>query len=237
MFLYLTLYLQTILGYGPLATGLRFLPVTALSFFAAALSGKLTARLPARGLLGGGLLLVGIGLALMHGLDAGSDWTALLPGFILAGIGIGTINPSIANTAIGVVTPARSGMASGISSTFRQVGIATGIAALGAIFQHQLATRLASALAGTPHAGRADQLAAAASGGGAQRVVRSIPPAQRPRVEHAIHAAFAGALNHILLVGAAVAFAGAVLSLLLVRGSDFVNTAPPAPPPPDPSAA
>ncbi|MEA2231615.1 MAG: hypothetical protein QOD83_1431 [Solirubrobacteraceae bacterium] len=61
MFLYLTLYLQTILGHGPLETGLRFLPVTALSFVAAAVSGKLTARLPARALLGGGLALVGSG--------------------------------------------------------------------------------------------------------------------------------------------------------------------------------
>ncbi len=80
MFLYLVLYLQTILGYGPLETGLRFLPVTALSFVAAAVAGKLTARLPARGLLGGGLLLVAAGLLLMRGLDPSDDWTALLPG-------------------------------------------------------------------------------------------------------------------------------------------------------------
>jgi len=73
--------------------------VTALSFVAAAVAGKLTARLPARGLLGGGLLLVAAGLVLMRGVDAGSDWTALLAGFVLAGIGIGTINPSIANAA------------------------------------------------------------------------------------------------------------------------------------------
>ncbi|MEA2190673.1 MAG: hypothetical protein QOI73_794, partial [Solirubrobacteraceae bacterium] len=156
MFLYLTLYLQTILGYDPLETGLRFLPVTALSFVAATVSGKLTARLPARGLLGGGLVLVGLGLLLMRGVDAGSDWTALLPGFVVAGIGIGTINPSIANTAIGVVAPARAGMASGISSTFRQVGIATGIAGLGAVFQSQVSDRLGTALAnsaGGAHAG------------------------------------------------------------------------------------
>jgi EmrB/QacA subfamily drug resistance transporter len=239
MFLYLTLYLQTILGYGPLETGLRFLPVTALSFFAAAASGKLTARLPARGLLSGGLFLVGIGLLLMHGLDTDSDWTALLVGFVVAGIGIGTINPSIANAAIGVVTPARSGMASGISSTFRQVGIATGIAGLGAIFQHQLGTRLATALAGTPGAHRADGLSEAVSGGGARQVIRSVPAAQRPRVEHAIHSAFAGALNHILIVAAVVAIMGGLLSLVLVRGSDFVNvSAPLAPPPaPEPGAA
>jgi EmrB/QacA subfamily drug resistance transporter len=231
MFLYLTLYLQTILGHSPLETGLEFLPVTLLSFVAAAVSGKLTARLPARGLLGVGLLLVGLGLLLMRGLDAASDWTALLPGFLVAGVGIGTINPSIANAAIGVVAPARSGMASGISSTFRQVGIATGIAGLGAIFQSQVTQRLTSALAGTPGAGRGDGLAHAVSAGGAPQALATAPAAARPRLEQAIHAAFTAALNDILLVAAIVAIAGGLLALALVRGSDFVVQGAPQPEP------
>jgi len=222
MFLYLTLYLQTILDYGPLETGLRFLPVTLLSFVAAAVSGKLTAQLPARALLGGGLVLVGIGLLLMRGLDAASDWTALLPGFLVAGVGIGTINPSIANAAIGVVAPARSGMASGISSTFRQVGIATGIAGLGAIFQSQVTHRLTSALADTPGAGRSGGLAHAVSAGGAPQAIAHAPVSSRPRLEQAIHAAFTAALNDILLVAAVVAIVGGLLALALVRSSDFV---------------
>ena len=67
---------------------------------------------------------------------AGHDWTHLIPGFIVAGIGAGLVNVPLASTAVGVVEPARAGMASGINSTFRQVGIATGVAALGAIFSH-----------------------------------------------------------------------------------------------------
>ena len=67
----------------------------------------------------------------MHGIEVGDDWTTLLPGFLVAGIGIGMTNPGIASVAIGVVDAARAGMASGINSTFRQVGIATGTAALG----------------------------------------------------------------------------------------------------------
>jgi EmrB/QacA subfamily drug resistance transporter len=233
MFLYITLYVQTILGYGPLETGLRFLPITLLSFVAAAVSGKLTAKLPARGLLGGGLLLVGIGLLLMRGIDADSSWTALLPGFIIAGVGIGTINPSIANAAIGVVSPARSGMASGISSTFRQVGIATGIAGLGAIFQSQITQRLTTALAGTPGASRTDQIAHAVSAGAAPKAIAGSPPAARPRLEHAIHVAFTAALNDILLVGAVVAIAGGLLAFALVRASDFLGQGPPAAPVPE----
>ena len=71
--------------------------------------------------------------------SATSDWTHLIPGLIVAGLGIGLINVPLASTAVGVVRPERSGMASGVNSTFRQVGIATGIAALGSIFAHQVA--------------------------------------------------------------------------------------------------
>ena len=69
------------------------------------------------------------------------------------------INPPLVSTAVGVVAPARAGMASGVNSTFRQVGIATGIAALGSIFSHQVAAGLQDKLAGTPAAGQSDQIA------------------------------------------------------------------------------
>ena len=229
MFLYFTLYLQTILGYSPLETGLRLLPVSLLSFVAAAVSGRLTARLPARGLLGGGLLAVGAGLLLMRGVDAQSDWTALLPGFVVVGFGIGTINPSIANAAIGVVAPARAGMASGISSTFRQVGIATGIAGLGAVFQSQVTSRLVSALAGTPGAAQANEIGRAVTSGGAPKVIAASPPGARPRLEATIHAAFTAALNDLLLIAGVVAIVGGLLALALVRGSDFVVQGGPPP--------
>jgi EmrB/QacA subfamily drug resistance transporter len=138
MFLYLTLYIQNVLGYSPFEAGLRFLPITIVSFVAAPISARLSTRVPMRVLFGLGLGLVGLGLLLMGGLTVDSDWTALLAGFVIAGAGIGMVNPTIASTAVGVVPPARSGMAGGISNTFRQVGIATGIAALGAIFQSQV---------------------------------------------------------------------------------------------------
>jgi len=139
MFLYLTLYIQNVLGYSPLQAGLRFLPTTLLMFAVAPLAGRLSVRVPIRLLLGVGLLFVGAGLFAMSTITPTSGWTALIPGFVLQGIGVGLINPPLASAAIGVVPHARSGMASGANSTFRQVGIATGIAGLGAVFQHDLA--------------------------------------------------------------------------------------------------
>ena len=138
MFLFFTLYLQDQLHFSPLATGLRFLPLSLLAFVAAPLSGRLSTRIPVRILLGVGMALVGLALVLMHGLTASSGWTALLPGFLVGGLGIGLVNPALAGVAVGVVEPRRAGMASGINNTFRQVGIATGIAGLGAIFQSKV---------------------------------------------------------------------------------------------------
>jgi hypothetical protein len=210
MFLYLTLYLQTILGLSPLQTGLRFLPVTVVAFAVSAVSGNLSARIPVRLLLGGGLALVGSGLL-------------LLAGFIAGGAGVGLVNPALASTAIGVVPPQRSGMASGINSTFRQVGIATGIAVLGAIFESAISTKLAPSLAGTPVSGHTESIAHAVAGGGAQQVIASIPASFRAQGATAIHAAFASAMNDILLLAGIIALTGAVLSLALVRGRDFVT--------------
>ena len=75
----------------------------------------------------------------MHGLTLSSTASSLIPGFVVGGIGIGLVNAPLAATAVSVVAPQRAGMASGINNTFRQVGIATGIAALGAIFQSRIA--------------------------------------------------------------------------------------------------
>ena len=122
LFLYLTLYLQNYLGYSPLQAGLRYLPITLVPFLVAPLAVALMARVRARVLMSASLALVGGGLLLMSGLTASDGWTALLPGFIVAGIGVGLLNPVIADVAVSVVSKERSGMAAGINDTFRQVG-------------------------------------------------------------------------------------------------------------------
>ncbi len=146
MFLYLVLYLQTSLHLSALGTGLRIAIITVVSMATAVPAGRLSARMPARWLIGPGLLLVGIGLLLMRGISADSSWTHLIPGFIVAGAGSGMINPTLASAAVGVVAPKDSGMASGINNTCKQVGISIAIAAFGSIFAHQLAGATAHTL-------------------------------------------------------------------------------------------
>jgi EmrB/QacA subfamily drug resistance transporter len=172
---YLILYFQQTLGLSAAQTGVRFLPLTGAIFVASGIAGRLSERVPIRALIGPGFALIGGGLLLMRGVDATSAWRHFLPGMIVAGIGAGLVNVPLAATAIGVVEPARAGMASGINTTFRQVGTATGVAVLGSI------------VAG--------------------------------------HADLGSGLNEILLVGAGIAFAAGIASIVLIRARDFVEPA------------
>jgi predicted MFS family arabinose efflux permease len=225
-FLFIPLYMENVLGYSAVATGVRFLPLSLLAFVVAPIAGRLSARVPVRFLLGGGLALIGVALLLMWGIKLGSQWTTLLAGFIVGGIGIGLVNPPLASTAVSVVEPRRAGMASGINNTFRQIGIATGIAALGAIFQSRIASDLAASAARgiqytTP--GFAQAIAS-----GSEPHLAHLPPNLQERVTTTAHSAFITGLNTILVVSAIVLFVGAILAFLLVRQQDFVASAPEA---------
>jgi EmrB/QacA subfamily drug resistance transporter len=223
LFLYITLYLQNELGYTPFQAGVRYLPITVASFIAAPISGALLSRLPARLMMSGSLAVAGVGLLLMSGIDAGDDWTTLLGGFLVAGAGVGFLNPVIADVALSVVPKERSGMAAGINDTFRQVGVAVGIAVWGAIFVGRGASKISELTAGTPTASgeRPRQLIEAASSGSLGQALGSVPAESRARVADAAHQGFLAGLNDVLTLGALLSFAGAVLALALVRESEI----------------
>ena len=134
LFLYITLYMQEIEHLSPLQAGLRYLPFTVGSFFVAGGTASLEGKVPPRVLLASGLAITGVGLALMSGAQPNDSWTVLLPGFIVGGLGVGLVNPVLANVALSTVPERMSGVASGINDTFRQVAIASGTAGLGALF-------------------------------------------------------------------------------------------------------
>jgi EmrB/QacA subfamily drug resistance transporter len=219
LFLYITIYFQGVLDYSPLEAGLRFLPLTVLGFIVAPIAGALSNRVAIRVLLGTGLTLVGIGLLLMHGITPDSAWTELLVGFVIAGIGIGTTNPGIGQAAIAVVPVQQSGMGSGINSTFRQVGIATGVAGLGAVFQSNVNSKLGELLPNAPK-GLGEIVASSGSRGVA---ALHLPPALHVKAVHAADVAFVSGFNSIILIAAILSFVGAAAGFLLVRSSSFVQ--------------
>jgi Major Facilitator Superfamily len=181
--------------------------------------GALIGRVPARLLMSTGLALTGLGLLLMSGLEAGSEWTTLLGGFLVAGAGTGLLNPVIADVAVSVVPKERSGMAAGINDTFRQVGIAVGIAVWGAIFVGRGADKVRELATETPAASgeRPRELVEAASSGSLDAALAALPPGTRAVAANAAGEGFLAGLNNVLTVGALLSFAGAVLALWLVR--------------------
>jgi hypothetical protein len=180
---------------------------------------------------------VTVGLLLMGNLSDSSGWTALLPGQILAGIGIGLATPALASTAVGVVPPQLSGMASGASNTARQLGLATGIAGLGSIFQSKIQSTLTPLLAGTPASSHIHELARAVASGGTGRALQVIPPTAHDKVVDAAHHAFVTGFNTIALVSVAVAAVGALAGYALVRSRDFVGPGRAAAAPPESAGA
>jgi len=217
LFLYITLYVQNIIGKDALTTGLIYLPSTLLTFFISGATASLMTRAPLRVLLGSGLAITGIGLIVMSGRVEGDDWTALLPGFLIIGFGVGLINPVLANIALSTVPDEQSGVAAGINDTFRQVGISTAVAGLGALLLARATDHIQSALALGHHQARL--LAEGVSSG-----------ALDPHVPHQIVAVarqgFLDGFNAILIVGAILALVGAVLTTLLVRASDLIVSEP-----------
>ncbi|HTT87271.1 MAG TPA: MFS transporter, partial [Acidimicrobiales bacterium] len=218
MFTYLTLYLQDVLGLSPFQGGLRLLPLTVLCLVVPVATREVADRVPPALSLGTGLLLASAGLALMHGVTATSSWTVLLAGLIVAGLGIGVANPAIAKVALGVVDPERSGMASGISNTFRIGGLATGVAGLGALFQGRITSALTHAT-GHPAQALATAVSAEGTKGNDAHMLATA------HLTAAAGSAFATAINDLLVTGAAVVLVGALFAAL-VRPKDFSRPAP-----------
>src|SRR4051812_3347563 len=135
IYLYATLYLQQVLGLSAIEAGLVYVPGTILNFVFAGMSAQLIEKgASPRAMIAGGLALVSAGMALLAVMTtATSSWVLVLPGTILALIGTGLLNPSVTAVALGSAPPEQSGLAAGAMDTFRQAGIALGVAALGAM--------------------------------------------------------------------------------------------------------
>ncbi|MFJ7073633.1 MFS transporter [Streptomyces sp. NPDC098781] len=223
---FVSVWAQSVLGFSPVKAGLILMPFSAMSFLAAGLAGRFLGSVPPQYPIGGGLLLIGVGSFLEMSLTGTSGWTALLAGFLVAGVGVGIASPVLASAALAAAPPDRMGMAGGAANTFRQLGFALGIPAVGTILSGVVATKLTD----SGLFGRADDQADLVTGGQSANVLASVPGESRAAAQRVVEDAYAAGLDQVFLAGGILAIVAGVLVLLVVRGSSAQSAtdSPPA---------
>lgn len=202
-----SLWLQSVLGLTPIRAGLVALPLSLAAFVVSAAAGRfLHGGSPAHP-VAGGLALIGAGALLMTVVDAGSGPWALVPGLVVAGLGVGLATPVLVSATLAVLPPWRAGVGSAAVNTFRQLGLAVGLAVLGTVFTGRVAGVLGGA--GVPGA---DGVASAVAGGGTPDLV-----AARPALAPVIGEAFPAGLDTVFTVAGVAALLAAILVVGMVR--------------------
>lgn len=230
MFAYVVILTQAGWGYSALRSGLSFLPLSVLSFLAAAVTGgRLIGKVPTRLLLTASMGISVVGILLMAIVGWTENYPSVIPGLIITGFGFGMSTPIIATVGLGAVRPERAGMATGAVNTARQVGVAVGVAGLGAIFEARVRSGVIDALSAQAGPAAARELGAAIAAGGTKQALAAVPPALRPALSDVALTALTNGLTWVLLVSAGCTLLAAVAALVLVRDAPAATPAPAEP--------
>ncbi|MFI0896129.1 DHA2 family efflux MFS transporter permease subunit [Streptomyces sp. NPDC020983] len=234
LFLPLTVYLQSVLGYSALKAGLVLLPLSAGTFVTAGPASVLADRLGAKYVLLAGLLLFGGGLVwIASAADAGGSWTGVVTPLFLMGLGTGCTFSPMAGEAMRNVPPHLTGAASGVNNALRQMGSVLAGAVVGAVLQGRFAAGLkdqaarhavdvpaayrASFVHGFDAAGRRLDLASGTAG---PALPGDVPAGTAARIRGAAGTVFAhgfvDAMGPTLLVCAGVLAVGALSCLFVI---------------------
>jgi EmrB/QacA subfamily drug resistance transporter len=144
IFVFFPIYMQSFRGWSPIQAGAALLPWTLMVVVFAPIAGKLSDRVGSRWLMAGGMTVVAVCCLLLSTVTLHSTFWHMLPAFLLGGLGMSFVMTPMSAAAMGAAPVAKAGVASGVLNTFRQVGVALGIALTGAI----VANRAAAAAAG-----------------------------------------------------------------------------------------
>ncbi len=217
---FVTLYLQNVHGYDPVAAGVHMLPLTAVFVVASPLGGILNEKFGPRLVVPLGMACVGVGLVLLLSLQPNSTYIHLWPSFLLVGFGVGTVIVASADAIVANAPQADAGVAGGLQSTAVQLGGVLGTSILGSI----LATKVASAFFPSLIAHGVPATVARGLQGSVQSVTEGTAPmvpgahaALQAAVVNGSHAAFMSGLHIAILVAAVVSFVAAVLGLFIRR--------------------
>jgi len=228
--LYVPQLMQKVLGYSPLESGVGMLPMLAVFAGVSFLAGHLYERIGGRPVIVAGAACIAVGPFLLSLFDAGSSYATLVPGLVVTGLGVGLFYPSITTAAVTALDAARSSLAGGIVYMFQIAGGAIGLALMTAIFTTRsrdevtsdaadLGLRMTDGQASVIHG----VLAGTESG---EQARAELATGAADRVLEVVRDSFAVGVQTSLRVSAAIALAGLVIAVLLVRPGDAGDAAP-----------
>jgi MFS family permease len=218
---FLTLYLQSVHGYSPVAAGVRTLPLSLTMMVMAPVAGILLDRIGPRPILTGGLAAIGVGLLLMTGIEPDSSFTGLIAPLVLLGAGLGSVITAASEVIVGNAPVEDAGVAGGLQSTAVQVGGVMGTAILGSVLSSRVGSVLVEKLTG---AGVPESVAGTLTGAketvaqGVAPVVEGVSPQVQAAIVTGSHEAFMAGFQTSMVIGAILAFAAAIGALFIQRG-------------------
>jgi EmrB/QacA subfamily drug resistance transporter len=216
----LTQYLQFVLGYSPLETGIRMLPFAATMMVVAPSSAKIVERFGTKATVTTGMLFVTGGLVSMATLQVDTAYGGIAWRLMVMAAGMGLVMAPATESVMGSLPLAKAGVGSAVNDTTRQVGGALGVAIIGSVLTSIYGTRIAEFFAGT--GAPADAVAGAQSSlGGAYKVAEIVGAqpdgaARAASLVSTANQAYVDALHAGVLVAAAVTFFGAIMALLFL---------------------
>jgi EmrB/QacA subfamily drug resistance transporter len=215
-FFILTIYLQTVLGYSPLAAGLATLPVTLLMIALASRLGRVAVRTGPRLPMSVGILLTGVGLGLLAFVQPGDSYLLhVLPGVVVFGLGLALTVPPLTNTAVSAVPDSQAGVASGVNDEAARVAALIGVAIVGLVFATAFRMSLEKPNPAVDlERARVIQLARDQPSGALQI---AMPPRLRPQLLPELRSASINAYRGAMGAGVLIALAGSLVAFLGIR--------------------
>jgi len=210
---FITTYMQAVLGYSPLGTGLRVLPVALGMVMASRASVKLVRTAGTKVIVASGLTTVALALSLYTALDVDTGYAYFATAMFLMGAGMGLAMAPATEAIMGALPKAKAGVGSAMNDVVREIGGTLGVAILGSVLNSRFASGMAASTADLT-AGQAD--IAADSVGGAHATAAQLDPSTATTLIDASNHAFVEAMATTAGIAAAVALLGAIIAVALL---------------------
>ncbi|MGW1778291.1 MFS transporter [Streptomyces sp. NPDC002143] len=219
---YSTQFLQFVLGYDALETGVRLLPLAGAVFVGAAVTGKLAPKLGVKAVVGAGMVIGTAGVFLLTQIESGSTYTDFLAPLLMLGFAIGLSLAPATDTIMGSFPESELGVGGGANDTALELGASLGIAILGSLLATSYKDKLTDLVGGHLPAAALDTAKDSVGGGlaVAEQVAKNPNggPQQAQTLVDAVQESFAHAIAHTSLIGAIIMAAGTVIVIAVLPG-------------------